>query len=220
MLKILAIDTSTDACSAALLVNHKIIDRLMVAPREHTNFILPMVNDLLVAGQLKLEQLDAIAFGSGPGSFTGVRLAASIVQGFAFAANIAVVRVSTLRALAQGVFVEFRFPKVVVAQDAIMKEIYWGEYQVDDEGIMQAIKPELLIDPSKISEIPDQGFVAVGSGFEVYQDIFSKKLMLPVIAKKQLQVEYILQLAAADFLKGLTVSAKEALPIYLREKVV
>ena len=218
--KILAIDTSTDACSAALLVEHKISDRFMVAPKQHTNLILSMVNDLLFEAQLNLNQLDAIAFGSGPGSFTGVRLAASIAQGFAFAANLPVIKVSTLRALAQEVFVEFKFPKVLVVQDARMEEVYCGEYHVDNKEIMQEIRPDRLIKPSEVAKICMDGFVGVGSGFEVYRDIFSRHCNIKVIDRKYVQVKYVAQIAEFNFAQGIMVRDEEALPIYLREKVV
>ncbi|EKD46022.1 MAG: Peptidase M22, glycoprotease [uncultured bacterium] len=218
--KILAIDTSTDACSAALLVDHKINDQFIVAPKQHTKLILSMINELLNEAQLELNQLDAIAFGSGPGSFTGVRLATSIVQGFAFAANLPVIKISTLRILAQEVFIEFKAPKVLVAQDARMQEVYFGEYGVDNKGIMQEIKPDSLIKPENITKICADGFIGVGSGFEVYRDIFSQRCNIKIIDRKYAQAKYMLQLAEFEFAKGNMVSAKEALPTYLREKVV
>src|SRR3972149_3379225 len=179
--KILAIDTSTDACSAALLVEHKISDRFMVAPKRHTNLILSMVNDLLIEAQLNLNQLDAIAFGSGPGSFTGVRLAASIAQGFAFAANLPVIKVSALRALAQEVFVEFKSPKVLVVQDARMEEVYCGEYHVDNKEIMQEIRPDRLIKTSEVAETGMGGLVGAGSRFEVCSRCLAGRRNLEVI---------------------------------------
>ncbi|MDR1057798.1 MAG: tRNA (adenosine(37)-N6)-threonylcarbamoyltransferase complex dimerization subunit type 1 TsaB [Coxiellaceae bacterium] len=219
MLKILAIDTSTDACSSALLFNHKIIDRFMVAPRKHTSFILSMVNDLLSEGEIEFNQLDAIAFGCGPGSFTGVRLATSVAQGFALASNLSVIKISTLRALAQEVFVEFRATKVLVAQDARMQEVYWGEYCVDNNGIMKAIKPDSLINPYKIKTIINSDFVGVGDGFEVYNDFFTKNCKIPFIPKKYIQAKYVARLAANDFVQGLVVTADKVQPTYLREKV-
>ena len=219
MPKILAIDTSTDACSAALLLDHKVNDRFMVAPKEHTSFILSMVNDLLSESEIGFDQLDAIAFGCGPGSFTGVRLAASIVQGFAYASNLPVVRISTLRALAQEVFIEFKASKVLVAQDARMQEVYWGEYHVDNSGIMQAIKPDSLINPHKIGVVSGDDFVGVGNGFEVYSDIFAKSCNIRLISRKYTQAKYVVRLAADDFIKGLAVTAEVAQPTYLREKV-
>jgi len=217
MIKILAIDTSTDACSAALLHGDKLIDRFVVAPQKHTSFILPMVDELLAEAELTLSQLDVVTFGSGPGSFTGARLAASIVQGFAFASSLPVVKISTLRTLAQQAFVEFDAKNVFVVTDARMGEVYWGEYQVDDKGVMCALKPDRLIKPHEIEFIQQNEFVGVGNGFEVYKDLFRDRIkVLPI---KYPQASQVARLAAYDFARGLMVAPEKALPTYLREKV-
>ncbi|CAL7963734.1 tRNA threonylcarbamoyladenosine biosynthesis protein TsaB [Gammaproteobacteria bacterium] len=220
MIQILTIDTSTDACSAALWCDNKNSHRFMVTPQKHTKFILPMIYELLAEAQVDLNQLDAIAFGAGPGSFTGIRLAASIIQGLAFVANLPVIKISCLRALAQEVFTEFGKEKVLVAQDARMQEIYWGEYQIDNAGIMQAIVPDRLVAPKHTKTISDADFTGVGNGWKIYDDILTKRCNIPLIESKIYpQAQYMAELAAADFVKGLTVSAKEALPMYLREEV-
>ena len=220
MIKILAIDTSTDACSAALWCDSKIFYRFMIAPQQHTKLILPMIYELLTEAQLDLKQLDAIAFGAGPGSFTGIRLAASITQGLAFAANLPVIKISSLRVLAQEIFAEFGKKKVLVAQDARMQEIYWGEYQVDATGIMQAMAPDQLLAPKQIRELSDTSFTGVGSGWKIYNSLLTTPCNIPLIESKAYpQAQYMTELAVSDFAKGLIVSAKEALPIYLREEV-
>ncbi len=219
MVKILALDTSTDACSVALSLNTLSYDRFIVAPAAHTKFILPMIDELLSQAKLDYKELDAIAFGHGPGSFTGVRLAASVAQGLAFAANLPVMGISTLRALAQEVLVEEGRSQVLVAQDARMKEIYWGEYRVDSVGIMQPIVPDKLIKPEVALVGSYYGFVGVGNGFDVYKDLFSQS-DLPIIAKQYVRAKYVAELAVADFASGGMVTAEKALPIYLREKVV
>ena len=220
MTKILAIDTSTDACSAALLFDNKNHHRFVVAPRQHTKFILPMIHELLAEAQLELNQLDAIAFGCGPGSFTGIRLAASITQGLAFVANLPVVKISSLRALAQEVFATLDKEKILVAQDARMQEIYWGEYQTDTVGIMQTIVPDQLLAPTQIKTPTDAGFIGIGNAWKIYDDILTKRCNIQLVESKTYpRAQYIAQLAAVDFAKGLTVSAMEALPVYLREEV-
>lgn len=223
MTKILAIDTSTDACSAALLFEHNIIDRFMVAPQQHTTFILPMINEILIAAGMGMHQLDALAFGVGPGSFTGVRLAASLAQGLAFAASLPVVKVSTLRALAQEVFVELQMSQVFVAQDARMQQIYWGEYRVDDMGIMQKTCSDSLLPLNEVSarvtpDIP-KAVVGIGSGFEIYKDSILEFGKIKTIAKQYVQAKYVAQIAAVDFVRGMAVNASEALPAYLRDNV-
>jgi tRNA threonylcarbamoyladenosine biosynthesis protein TsaB len=220
VIKILAIDTSTEACSAALLCDSKISDRFVIAPQQHTRLILPMVSELLDEAQLVLGQLDAIAFGCGPGSFTGIRLASSITQGLAFAADLPVVKISTLRALAQEVFEGFGKSKVLVTQDARMQEIYWGEYQADADGVMQAVTFDQLISPQAAKIVSSESMVGVGNGWEIYGDILTKRCNIALIESKIYpNARYIAQLAAVDFAKGLVVSAKEALPVYLREEV-
>lgn len=234
MIKILAIDTSTDACSAALWCKNTVFHRFTVAPQQHTKLILPMIYELLTEAQLDLKQLDAIAFGAGPGSFTGIRLAASITQGLAFAANIPVIKISSLRTLAQEVFVELGKKRVLIAQDARMQEIYFGEYQVDIAGIMQAVVPDQLLmgsnpynrqqNANKTSSIINyknlSNAVGAGNGWKIYDDILLKHCNIPLIESKVYpRAQYMTELAVADFTKGFVVSAKEALPIYLREEV-
>ena len=221
MLKILALDTSTDACSVAILADGESHQRFVIAKQQHTKLVLPMIQELLAETQLTLKQLDAIAFGCGPGSFTGVRLAASIVQSLAFTTDLPVVKISTLRLLAQEAYARFDKPKVIVAQDARMQELYWGEYQVDVDGVMQPISPDRLIAPEKVKIIADDDFIGVGTGWKIYGDILVKhcnnvsKVDLSIYP----QASYVAQLAVTDFTKGLAVSAAEALPTYLREEV-
>jgi tRNA threonylcarbamoyladenosine biosynthesis protein TsaB len=220
MTKILAIETSTDACSVALWYGDKKLDRFVVAKQQHTKLILPMINELLTEAQLALNQLDVIAFGCGPGSFTGVRLAASITQGLAFAAQLPVIKISSLRALAQEAFEESQKSLVLVVQDARMQEVYWGEYQVDANGIMQSIVSDQLIVSQKISTMVKKDFVGVGDGWKIYDDILTKRCnILSIENRIYPKAKYVAQLTAADFAKGLTVSAEEALPVYLREEV-
>lgn len=222
MIKILAIETSTDACSAAILYNNNCSHRFIVAAQQHTKLILPMIQELLTETQLDLKQLDAIAFGCGPGGFTGTRLAASTIQGLALATSLPVVRISSLRALAQEVFIETGNKRVLVAQDARMQEIYWGEYQVDSNGIIQANIPDQLLAPHaiKIASTSNTDFIGVGNGWQVYADILNKHCNIPIIESKVYpQAQYIAQLASIDFARGLSVPAEEAQPVYLRKDV-
>lgn len=222
MTKILAMETSTDGCSAALLFDNKILNRFVVASRQHTKFIFPMIHELLDEAHLDLNQIDAIAFGCGPGSFTGVRLSASIVQGIAFAVNLPVVKISSLRAVAQAVFEEMGASKVLVAQDARMQEIYFGKYQVDVWGIMQAIEEDKLIAPGSINIAINDDFIGVGGGWKVYRDALAaccRVSLQETDSNLYPQAKYIAKLALSDFSKLLTVSVEDALPVYLREEV-
>ena len=127
-MKLLAIETATELCSAALLVNDEIFSISEVAPRRHNEIILYMCEQVLAQGQISLSQLDAIAFGRGPGAFTGVRLAASVTQGIALGQNIPVIPVSSLASLAQVAFESVQAACVLACIDARMQEIYFGQY--------------------------------------------------------------------------------------------
>ncbi|MGB5065729.1 MAG: tRNA (adenosine(37)-N6)-threonylcarbamoyltransferase complex dimerization subunit type 1 TsaB, partial [Candidatus Competibacter sp.] len=137
-MKLLALDTATDACSAAVWVDGVVHERYELAPRRHAALILPMIEAVLAEAGLRPAQLDAVAFGRGPGAFTGVRIAVGIAQGIAFAADLPVVPVSTLAALALGVGRETGHARLAVALDARMSEVYWGTYVVtaDDAELL------------------------------------------------------------------------------------
>ena len=150
-MKLLAIDTATEGCSAALLIDNKMAVRMDVQPRKHAELILPMLDELLSEAGLSVSQLDALAFGRGPGAFTGVRIATGVIQGVAFAADLPVVPVSTLRALAQRTYNEYNHTNVLTAFDARMDEVYWAAYQLDDNGLMSLVGEEAVLSPDDVS---------------------------------------------------------------------
>jgi tRNA threonylcarbamoyladenosine biosynthesis protein TsaB len=220
-MKLLAIETATDACSAALWVDGVLTTRHEVAPREHTRLILPMMDALLAEAGLRLSDLDALAFGRGPGAFTGVRIAAAVIQGSAFAADLPVVPVSTLAALAQqGIDAGSR--RVLAALDARMDEVYWGAFQADDQGLAVPVGAEQVIAPDAVPIPEGEGWRGVGSGWAAYEDALRARLgecvsdidpeALPAAAE-------VARLAVRDFNAGLAVPAEQALPVYLRDKV-
>jgi len=220
-MKLLAIETATEACSAALWIDGALTSRYEVAPREHTRLILPMMDDLLAEAGVRLADLDALAFGRGPGAFTGVRIAAAVIQGAAFGAEIPVVPVSTLAALAQH-GLDAGAPRVLAALDARMGEVYWGAFEADAEGLAVAVGPEQVVAPDAVPAPEGQGWCGVGSGWGTYEQILRERLGACVgevdPAPYPGAVE-VARLAVRDFAAGLAVPAEQALPVYLRDKV-
>ena len=151
-LKILAVDTATEACSAALLVGDKLFSRWEEAPRDHTRKILPMVQAVLDDAGISLSDLDAIAFGRGPGSFTGVRIGIGVAQGLAFGAGVPLIGISTLAAMAQGAYRLDGAEQVLTAIDARMNEVYFGRYELID-GRMQLVGDEVVSEPAALVDV-------------------------------------------------------------------
>jgi tRNA threonylcarbamoyladenosine biosynthesis protein TsaB len=222
-LKILAIESTSEACSAALLHQEIIKERYQLAPRQHSQLMLPMLADLLGEAGLKLHALDAIALCRGPGSFTGSRIASSVVQAIAFAVDIPVVLVSSLQCLAQGAYREFQAKQVLAAIDARMNEIYWASYQLDGETIMTEVDAEQLSDAKKILLTLSSPFIGVGSAWDSYHGVLVpqfKNQLQQWVSHRYPRAYDVVLLAKQAFQNGQYVSAEEALPIYLREKVV
>ena len=149
-MKILALDTATENCSAALLIDGALISRERALGQGHAAQILPMIDEVLSAAGIALQTLDAIAFGRGPGGFTGVRLAASVTQGLAFGVGLGVVPVSNLQALAQRLLAaEGAIERVLVCTDARMREVYWGCFERRD-GLAATVGAERLSAPGSV----------------------------------------------------------------------
>ncbi len=221
MLKILAIETATAACSAALISGGAVYKKQQIAPQKHAELILPMIDDLLNAANITLPQLNAIAFGCGPGSFMGVRIATAVAQGLAFGAELPVIPISTLQILAQTAYEKGGVTKAVAAWDARMNEIYWGVYQLNPERLMEPLQNDQLSLPKQIQFPTDLEFTAVGNAWQIYE-IPLKKVLRPEI--RQLEnffpdAEYMLKLASNLYQQGKTVDPLKARPIYLRDKV-
>ncbi len=221
-MRLLALDTSTDACSAALYVDGTIHERFEVAPRRHAELILPMVDGLLSEAQLDVHALDALAFGRGPGTFTGVRIATGVVQGIAFGAELPVVPVSTLAAIAQGLHEERGWTHVLVALDARMGEVYWGGYRCDEAGLMRGVVEEMVCPPAEVRVPAGSGWQGAGSGWAVYRDALAKRTGEAVSdweMERYPRARDMLPLARDALRRGAVVSAEQALPVYLRDEV-
>ncbi|HVA54406.1 MAG TPA: tRNA (adenosine(37)-N6)-threonylcarbamoyltransferase complex dimerization subunit type 1 TsaB [Gammaproteobacteria bacterium] len=221
-MNILALETSTQQCTVALLTNSGILERSQMAERAHAEMILPMVEILLTEAGLSLNQLDALAFGRGPGGFTGVRVATAVVQGLAFGAQLPVVPVSDLMALAAGAYRVYGAKKILACMDARMGQVYWCVYTVEAADDLTACLSETLSAPHSV-QLPDtEEWFRAGSGFNAYKDVLEAHLgsalhgqdaaLLPV-------AQDIAVLARLFLTRGQAVSAEAALPVYLRDQV-
>jgi len=218
MTTLLALDTATEACSVALLHDGKVLSHYEVIPRLHAQRLLPMIKDLLAEAGIAMSALDAIAFGRGPGAFTGVRIAIGVVQGLAFALERPVLPVSNLAVLAQRAFRERGVSQVAAAIDARMDEVYWGCYrEAADEmrlvGAEAVMAPELAALPA---DITGEWFGA-GTGWGYAERI-------PVAlsghdASLLPHAQDLLTLATFAWHRGEAVQADDAQPVYLRDKV-
>lgn len=222
-MKILAFDTSTAACSAALYIGDgqsdgKIFSRHEIAPMQHTSIILPMMQALLDSAGLTLANLDAIAFGCGPGSFTGIRIAASLAQGLAYANSLPVIPISSLAATAQSAFMEHGWKQLITAVDARMSQVYWCAYQIES-GLVVPVFAEELTPPDAVHVVPAGEWVAVGDGWRTYGTQLEAAIGFKprqIEAERVPNAEAVLCLAKERFSRGDWVSAADALPVYLR----
>ena len=219
-MKLLALDTATEACSAALYIDGDIEQVYQLAPRDHTRLILGMAEQLLMLAGVNINQLDALAFGRGPGSFTGVRIATGAVQGMAYAADLPVVPVSTLASIAQSVFRDHGDRHILAAIDARMGGVYWGEYRIeDDHAGLQGM--ERVIAPAQVP-LPRGQWTGAGSGWKTYGDVLQNRLGEGVDRSFEdyfPQSRSIAELAVRDYQQGLAVDAAQAIPVYLRDDV-
>ncbi|MET0094315.1 MAG: tRNA (adenosine(37)-N6)-threonylcarbamoyltransferase complex dimerization subunit type 1 TsaB [Sedimenticola sp.] len=221
-MKLLAIETATEACSAALSIDGEITQRYEVQARKHTELILPMMDGLLAEAGIALSQLDALAFGRGPGAFTGVRVATGVVQGAAFAADLPVVPVSTLAALAQRHYREQGCQRLLPAFDARMGELYWGAYLVDQQGLVEQHVGDQVAPPEAVTLPDGENWHAVGTGWGTYAEVLKTRLgtaLASVTPDLYCAAHDVALLGVAGLLRGEAVSAEQALPVYLRDQV-
>ena len=216
----LAFDTATEACSCALFYRGEICERSEFAPRRHAELILPMAESLLAEAGISPSQLDGVAFGRGPGSFTGLRIASGVAQGIAGALDLPVAPVSTLAALAQGAWLEHQARQVLAAIDARMSEMYWGIYQLDASGLMSG---EDMLTSAAAAPLPAEGmWLGTGSGWDVYSETLNARFapqLSGFLLGQYPQARHLVPLAQAIFQSGQAVSAEQALPVYLRNQV-
>lgn len=210
-MKILALETANEHCSVA------IADELQILffqhhhePRAQTQQILPMIEQALTATQLAWKDIDAIAFSRGPGSFSGVRINAAVAQALSWANDIPVIAISSLQALAQHAYRELSLTHVSAVIDARMNEVYLGHFQIDEQGIMQAISEEQLLNYTQAKLQLTATSQLIGTGAVLVSDETYTKICYA-------NAQDIAEIARVKFLQGHTLSAEQALPVYLRD---
>ena len=214
-MKLLAIDTATEICSVALLMDDRIVERSTETQRGHADLVLPMVDAVLAEAGLKLQQLDGLAYGRGPGAFTGVRIAVGVAQGLAYGAQLATVGVSDLAAVAQ----QFASAgaRILVCMDARMNEVYWGRFELRSDGLVAPTSVERVDRPEKV-EVGD-ATVFAGTGFGAYPHLLAGRATAAVHSAARPHARDVARLAAAELRAGRGQPAEQAQPVYLRDQV-
>ena len=216
-MRILAVETSTEYCSVALWQDGAVVERCELAGQKHSELLIGMLDALLNEAGVSLAQLDGIAFGKGPGSFTGVRIACGATQGLAFGANLPVAGICTLEALAEA----SGQPRVIAALDARMGEIYHATYEKQGSTWIAVSMPRLC-KPEDAPPLTGEDWFGTGSGFAMHGKTLNERYagqLLGVDGNVVPQAAAIAALGAAQFALGHGVDAAEALPLYLRDKV-
>jgi len=219
MPNILAIETSAELASCALLVGDTVIVRSTPGVRSHSQSILPMVQQLLNEGGIALADCDAIAFGAGPGSFTGVRTACGVAQGLAYGAGLPVLPLVTLEAMAEACRAATGATEVLAVLDARMGEVYWAQYRFNDGGWIEVVAPTLSA-PQDVAPLAADGLQACGNGFAEYAAAFAGMPFAPAALPDVVpHARELALLARGALAAGQGVLAAQAQPIYLRNKV-
>ena len=223
-MKILALDTATEVCSVALLIGERLLVRELPPGPGHSGHILELVHSVLTEGAVRLRELDCIAFGRGPGGFTGVRLAASVTQGLAYGAGLTVVPVSDLLAVAQQALdLAPTASSVLVCNDARMQEVYWTCATRGPSGLAMAVERERVGAPDTVqlsAKLP-LPVLGAGRGFAAWPAIQQRldDQLAAVHAELLPRAREILRLAVPEWLAGHGVAPEQALPVYLRDDV-
>lgn len=219
-MRILALDASTDVCAAALGDGARWSERMQVAGQRHSELLLPMVRSLLSEAGVELSDLDGIGFGAGPGSFTGLRIACGVAQGLALGADLPLVGVATLEAMAESARMRAGSTRVIAALDARMHEVYFAAYEYDGVLWRNRVAPTVVAPDA--APLPEGGgWSAVGNGFAAYPAL--RERLTGALASCDESVlptaVAIGALALPRFVAGAGVPAREAAPLYLRHRV-
>ncbi len=220
-MKLLAIDSATEACSAALFLDGEVDERFEVIGRGHADRLLPMVDELLTTARLATADLDAIAFGRGPGAFTGLRIAAGLAQGLAAGSRRVVLPVSNLTAVAATAARVRGIDRVLVCMDARMGQVYWAAF--DGSGpLPDAVTEERLSDPADVFPPGEGMWFGAGHGFSGYPELEARLAprLRGVDSSILPHAGEMARIAAVDLAEGRGLEAGRALPVYLRDDVV
>jgi tRNA threonylcarbamoyladenosine biosynthesis protein TsaB len=224
-MKLLALDTSTVACSAALASGDEILERHEVRPKEHTRLLVPMLRELLDEARLRFTDLDAVVLGNGPGSFIGLRIGASVAQGICYAAGLKLVPVSSLAAVAAEAFQASGARHVLVAQDAHMHEVYLGAYRRGDDGLPLADGDPVLQPVAAAEGLPfidaEEGWHAAGDGWRQYPALLAanEQRLAGVVDLSWPRARYLLALGRRACEAGGGIDPAALVPEYVRERV-
>lgn len=216
-MKILALETSTELCSAALWRDGTVETREAQTGQRNSEVLLPMVDALLISQNLKLKDIDGIAFGAGPGSFTGLRIACGVAQGLAFGSQVPVVGIGTLLAVAQAAGAA----RVVCCLDARMGEIYYAVYEKEGDAWRTVHEPALYA-PQDVPPLPGSEWTGCGSGFAAHRTVLEHRYGTQIATILDTLIPHAREvaiLAAQEFAQGRGIAAEHASPIYVRDKV-
>jgi tRNA threonylcarbamoyladenosine biosynthesis protein TsaB len=216
-MKLLAFDTSTQWLGIACVHGARRIEREELAGQAHSQRLLPLIDDVLAEAEISIAELDAIAFGAGPGSFTGVRIGCGVAQGLAFGAGIPLVPVSTLEAIAESAWEAHGWTRVVACLDARMREVYVAAYRREGDRWIVERDPAVLR-PEDVAGTA-HACNGAGDGFAAYPDLASRLALADVDARTIPRARAIAALAMPEVAAGRSVAASEALPLYVRHRV-
>ncbi|MSQ52398.1 MAG: tRNA (adenosine(37)-N6)-threonylcarbamoyltransferase complex dimerization subunit type 1 TsaB [Betaproteobacteria bacterium] len=216
-MNLIAIETSTSYCSLAVCAGDRVFSRHVLAEQRHAEILLDELDGLLREAGLRLADVEGIAYGEGPGAFTGLRIACGVTQGLALSRNLPVVGVGTLLAVAE----EAGESRIIVCIDARMSEVYHAAYRKSGDAWLEVCVPGLCA-PGALPLVEGDTWIGCGSGFQAYADLLATRLGQQLTATRpdiSPTAEAILRLARPRFARGEGKPAAMALPIYLRDKV-
>lgn len=219
-MNLLAIDTSSDACSVALQVGKQLSEKHVVAPREHTRILVPMIDELLQSASVALPDLQAVVLGNGPGSFIGMRIGASVAQGICYGAGLKIVPVSSLAAIAAEAMATHAAERVLVAQDARMHEVYLGRFYRDADGLPHADSDEEIRGVGVLDDLAAK-YVAAGGAWQKFPELLAenREWISDLLDISVPRARHLLASGARACNEGRAIAPDALLPSYIRVKV-